>query len=528
MNAYFQLEIKTDGTYIIVHKESGDGESISINELSDYLSSRNISYDIASLKKSITSASDLDAVKVNSVSKYEESEDFLMKISEDKLSVIVRFYPPSTNGNILTKDDILNSLRGKGVVYGIDESLVDELISSKLYCTDYIIAKALLPVNGKDAYIEYFFNTDLSAKPALNEDGSVDFFNLNTVNHIKEGDLLAKLHKEVYGTDGFDVTGEVIKQREIKSAVIKYGNNVSVNDDKTEIFSLVSGHVTLIDGTVFVSDVFETNNVDSSTGDIDYDGSIKILGNVNSNFTVTAKGDIEVDGVVEGAILKAGGNIIIARGVNGMGKGSVEAKGNIIVKYIENATVISGGFIQTEAIMHSKVMAMTEIIVDGKKGNIAGSYVSTRDSISVKSLGSQMGTDTVVQLGMDVYQKKHIEELKNKLLENSKTLSQIIPVRNTFLDKINKGFKLLDMQKEKLEELEEQFAFLNDSIERIQDKLDEMEEYSFSDCKSNLCIKDVVFAGTKICINDSSLTVKSDCRYCKFILDSSEVKMVSL
>ncbi len=39
--------------------------------------------------------------------------------------------------------------------------------------------------------------------------------------------------------------------------------------------------------------------------------------------------------MVEGAYLEAGGEVIISKGVNGMGKGTIHAKGNITSKYIE-------------------------------------------------------------------------------------------------------------------------------------------------------------------------------------------------
>ena len=39
--------------------------------------------------------------------------------------------------------------------------------------------------------------------------------------------------------------------------------------------------------------------------------------------------------VVEGAIIEAGGDIIINRGVNGMGKGNLVAGGRVIAKFIE-------------------------------------------------------------------------------------------------------------------------------------------------------------------------------------------------
>lgn len=78
--------------------------------------------------------------------------------------------------------------------------------------------------------------------------------------------------------------------------VLKYGNNIEISEDNTTLVSLVNGHVELIEGSVFVSDVLTVENVDNATGNIDYEGSVQINGNVCANFQVKAKGNIEVKG----------------------------------------------------------------------------------------------------------------------------------------------------------------------------------------------------------------------------------------
>ena len=64
-----------------------------------------------------------------------------------------------------------------------------------------------------------------------------------------------------------------------------------------------------------------------------------------------------MDGIVEGAELVAGGQIILKRGIQGTGRGKMKAGTNIVSKFIESATAEAGGFIQTESIMHSNVTA---------------------------------------------------------------------------------------------------------------------------------------------------------------------------
>ena len=93
---------------------------------------------------------------------------------------------------------------------------------------------------------------------------------------------------------------------------------------KTEIFSEVTGHASLVKGKVFVSSVFEVPaDVDNSIGNVEYAGNVHVAGNVKGGFEVRAKGDIIVEGVVEDALLEAGGQIIVKRGIHGMGKKAI-------------------------------------------------------------------------------------------------------------------------------------------------------------------------------------------------------------
>lgn len=528
MNGYFQLDCLPNGTFLKIFKETSGGQPININELAEYLNKKNISFDIADLNKKIMAINDKGTIQLDSLKRYPEREMIIVKISDDKMSAVCRFIPPSVNGSLLSREDIMSDLNSAKVCYGLDVAEIDAFVNNRRYCTDFVLAKGKPVRHGTDASIEYFFNTDLRAKPTVKEDGSVDFFNLNAMNHIQKGDLLARLTREDPGTPGIDVCNGVVKPRDVKRLMLKYGRNVAVNEEGTEAKSEVSGHVMLVEGKIFVSNVYEVENVDASTGDIDYDGSVKVNGNVNTNFTVKAKGDIEVMGVVEGATLVAGGNISVARGINGMGKGNICAEGNIIVKYVENATLTAGGYIQSEAIMHSKASAKTEIIVDGRKGNIAGSFVSARDSITVKLLGSQMGSDTTVQLGIDPSMKQRMEKLNSEIEVANKQLAQLLPVLDAFKQKIAKGIAISPEQAKTVQDMGQAASQLLEKREEYLIELDDIKDTLTSDTISQLIVKDVVYSGTKICINDVSLTLKADYKYCRFIKDRGDVKMVAI
>ena len=260
------------------------------------------------------------------------------------------------------------------------ENDLDALMAERVYCTPIILAKATPPIEGKDAKITYHFNTDLTLKPKMLEDGSVDFHTLDTICPVRAGDLLAELEPAVQGRPGIDVCGGLLRPVKVKQRILRVGKNIKLSEDGLKAYSEVNGHATVEGEQVFVSNMYEVPaNVDTSTGDIEYEGNVLVHGNVLAGFSITAKGDIVVEGVVEGANLRAGGHIILKRGIQGMDRGVLHANGNVISRFIESATVEAGGYVSADAIMHSTVSAKGDITVDGKKGFITGGVIRSGD-----------------------------------------------------------------------------------------------------------------------------------------------------
>lgn len=259
-----------------------------------------------------------------------------------------------------------------------------------------------MPVQGRNARIQYNFDANKTSTPKMSEDGSVNFHELDMIERVKEGQLLATLTPAVQGTDGKSVFGKPIKPAKVKNLVLKHGKHAHLSEDQLEMYSDVSGNVTLVNDTVFVSNVYEVPaDVGPSTGDIDYDGSVEVKGNILSGYTVKASGDIIVNGAVESATLEAGGKIVLKRGIQGMGKGTMHADGDIISNFIESSNITSGGKVISDAIMHSDVIARDSILVHGKRGLIAGGSARSEIKIETKTAGSAMGTKTELEVGYD-------------------------------------------------------------------------------------------------------------------------------
>ena len=531
-NGYFQLVCGQDGTSLKIFAPQEGGALVETKEAADYLTKQGVQFDLTALNKGVQDAmlskTEEYTFSLNSIPLREVRESYDLYISPDKMTVTARFYPPSVKGEHMTCQEFLTDLAHKNIKYGIRKSALEVFFTRQVYCMDMVVAQGKPPRHGEDARIEYYFETDIHAKPTLKEDGSVDFFNLNTLNHCKKGDVLAKLIPEDPGEYGITVTEEKVKPRDVKHQTLKYGNNITISEDKKTLVSEVDGHVTLVQGKVFVSNVLEVENVDSATGNIEYQGSVKVNGNVATNFSVKASGNIEVKGVVEGAYLEAGENIIIARGMNGMARGILKAEGNIISKFIENAKAYAGGYVQTESILHSEVTAGTEINVSGKRGFITGGKVSAASVIRVKTLGSSMGADTTVEVGADPKIKLRIQQLQKQVAEDKKTIESIHPVVVAMAQKLSKGVKLTPEQTKNLQEMLVAEKSKTQAVEDAMAELEALQENMHQSDNARVEVTGEVYGGTRICIADVSMVVKNTMSYCKFVKSQGDVKKALL
>ena len=531
-NGYFQIGCTPNGTILKVFKPQDGGVPLDPKDITDYLSNHQVMYSAPAINQGLnelaTSEKDNHLILLNKDLISEIDESYVLRSSSDKMTLTARFYPPSLKGRRLPAAEIMNDLAFKGVKFGIKEDVIEKFVKEPRYCEDIVIAEGQPVVQGEHARIEYYFETELSTKPALSEDGSVDFFNLKTFTQCKQGDVLAKLFPAKPGIPGTTVFGEPIKPLDVKKAVIKYGRNLSLSEDGRILTADISGHVSLVEDKVFLSDVMELDNVNTSTGNIEYEGSVVILGNVVENFSVKAKGTIEVRGVVEGAYLESESDIIIARGMNGMGKGVLKAGNNVIAKFLENADVTAGGYVATDSILHCNVSAGTEITVSGKRGFITGGHVTARNLVSVKTLGSDMGADTIVEVGIDPKIKARIQEIQKKVQENKKALEQSEPVLANFVQKMQSGKPLSMDQKLYMQSILQESKEKKAELDELTKEYDSYQDILESAGDSKVVVTGDVYAGTKICISDVSMVVKTTMTYCQFKKVDGDVKMVAL
>lgn len=530
MNGYFRLIHEEGKTGMKLFPPTDGGAPVMINDVTEYLALKDIVYDKMTLYKAVEASAEKEMViLLEKRTTLKERECYKFTMTPDNMQAYVRFYAPSIGGEEMTAQELINDLEIRGIRHGILKDEIELCFARKRdYCKDILVAQGTEPVNGKDAYIEYYFNTDKKAKPTLKEDGSVDFFQLNVVQHCDKGDVLAKLIPADPGKSGMNILGARIKPRDVKNATLKYGNNIEISEDNTILTSMVNGHVELVEGSVFVSDVLIVENVDNSTGNIDYEGNVQVNGNVCTNFRVKAKGNIEINGVVEGAFIEAGENIIIARGMNGMGKGTLKAGGNIVAKFLQSVIAEADGYIASESILHSTIMAGTEVNVDGKKGFITGGKVSAVNCINVKTLGSSMGADTVVEVGSDPNLVIKLQTLIEQVEKENNEIRSIQQILLSTKQKLAKGVKLTPEQLKYMQTLAVANQEKSELVKQHTEEIETLQGQLKGKEGACVIVRGSVYPGTKICIGDVSMTIQKESQYCRFIKSRGDVKLTGI
>ncbi|MCR5665772.1 MAG: FapA family protein [Eubacterium sp.] len=445
-------------------------------------------------------------------------------IPGDAMSAVCTFAAPSEGGKEMTEEDIKKVLAENGVVYGIKEDTIQRFLAEKNYEEEYIFAVGTDMVQGKNGEITYHISASQEITPKMNQDGTVDYKELNLLNSVEPGYVLASMTMPQSGTDGKNVRGEVIPAVNGKPAVFSFGKNIKISEDGTKLLSEITGNASIVGSKVFVSEVLEVAaDVDLSTGNIDFVGSVHVHGNVKGGFCIKAKGEVIVDGVVEDAIIHCGGNVIVKQGIHGMERGEIITKGNICAKFIESATVSAGGVIESESILHSQVDAKEFINLIGKKGLLIGGRVQTTGSISAMTIGNEMGTATLIEIGFDPKMKKEYDEIRVRKKDIKESLESAAMIVSNYKMKTKKGVQLTEDQTKEFKQTLQKLQFQQKLLTDMEKKEEDIKELLKKQTSAGVSVTGTVYPGTTIAIKDVSLTLKAKEDHTKFVSDGGEI-----
>jgi uncharacterized protein (DUF342 family) len=452
-----------------------------------------------------------------------------IEVDDSEMKVLATVIPPGEGGTDLTVDIYKSLLIQNRVYHGVKEEYIEQLVDKPIFREKLEIAEGLKPVNGKDAYIQYFFETDqtrIKLKEGTN--GRVNFKELNIIQNVVQNQPLAKKVPPEDGVDGKTVTGKILPARSGSDIPLPVGTNVHVNDANDTIISDINGQVIIANGKINVEPVLTVEgDVNLKTGNIIFLGTVIITGNVEDTFSVKAAGNIEVRGTVSKAELDAEGDIIIYQGINGKSGGKIRAGRSLWSRFIENANVEAGNMVVvTDGIINSNVDAIKSIVCMGKRANIMGGRLRAGEEINAKVLGnSTSGTETICEVGFDPHSKLELERL---LAQKTSAETELDNMRLDLQTLINtkKQRKTLPEDKEAyLQELTERKQVLTDELSDVNENIQKVQEFMNQvQVRGKVSASTKVWPGVKIWIRDVKEDVRTEYRAVTFVLEDGLVR----
>jgi len=424
---------------------------------------------------------------------------------------------PERGGQPVSLDMVKKALADKGIRYGF---LLDEIRVAILTgeANNLLIAKAEPAIDGEDAQFICVLPEIKVRTPRIAENGNVNYRDLGDITVVERGEAIMQRIPATPGTPSKNIFGKVLEP--VPGVDTPYSETLKgvkpSKHDPDLLIASETGQPIIVEDGITIENTMSIKKVDLSTGNITFEGSVIVIGDVASGMTVEAEGDITVKGMVENATLEAGGNILIRGAVVGREGdqnqnndiASLKADGSITAKFTENASLMSNDnvYIQDWA-LKSDITATNEIIVgsdNSSKGQIIGGKVTSGILVKAMNLGSSAGVETHIEVGNESDVNHDIESLSSQCFKQEQILKDIHKNIAALKNSPTKhGQKMLEEARHAYEAIEKSIGALRQEQELLKTEKNRTKN-------AKVIIEKTAFAGATVVVAGKKKIFKED------------------
>ena len=246
---------------------------------------------------------------------------------------------------------------------------------------------------------------------------SVDHYARTSYTMVTTGQVLGMIIPPTKPVDGRDVRGRVLKAKAGRPTRLRHDDSIAV-DEEGRIIAQCDGVLSRSLGKWAVRDYIQIPGyVDFSTGNIDFSGDIEVVRGVRDCFHVSAEGNFEIQGLVEAAHLRTGGDLYARGGVAGRERGSLHVQGDLVAKYLDGTTIEVGGTLRVmREILNCTTMVHAD--VESPSATLMGGVITPTGRVRLGAIGSAGGVRTRLVLNS-------VPRLEPKLAESERLISQL-------------------------------------------------------------------------------------------------------
>lgn len=342
-----------------------------------------------------------------------------VEIAPDEMAVQVSLVPP-LGGKPITLQDIQLALQEAGVVFGIDEAALVQACS--VGQGEHLpVASGIPPEDGRDTGFDALLTLTADRAPKVDDNGLIDYREHGGILVVHPGEPLMRRIPPTPGVPGHTVKGRELPPRPgvDKSFATQLSGAKPASGDPNLLEAASVGQPVLVDCGVQVEPILRVAEVNMTTGNIHFEGTVQVDGEVGHGMKVQASGDIVVKGAVDGGLLQAGGDIHVGSGI--IAQAHVQAQGAVSARFAENSHIQAGTIIVLDDMALGCVLvSLNQIIIGDKlpqRGRLVGGSATAMMLLHVPLLGSDKSGTTVVKVGANAELEHQMQELNVRLAQ---------------------------------------------------------------------------------------------------------------
>ena len=534
----YLYEFKDDGVYLTIYPNTADSLLFELSDMRQLLRELGIAnYDVTMLARTYREASGraqkiadpvpMSEEKIEQMGYASESrgvddpdEPFariVIDVSRDKMKATVR-YDTKQGTRIPTFEMVMDAIKAAKIVNGINEEEI------RFTCTSlrpFVAAQGQPPITGANAYIDRKFDLSGQGRPVVDEYDRADYKNLNLFVLVKANETLAIRIPQTKGTPGKNIYGEPVPAQNGRPIPMPQGKNTKVIGEN-QLVAEINGQIVDTGNKISVDPRLEIkSSVGMATGNIDFDGTVLVTGDVQQGFIVKATGDIEIKGNVNGGEV-IGRNVVVGGGLTGADRGKIQASENVTISFVENAVIDAGGDITImKFALHSTMRASKKIILESAQGQITGGLAVAGEEVYAKNIGNTANVVTRVSVGVDPYLNQEYHDLCKKYKEGKLKLLQITQTLNT-LAKIDIN-TLPQSRVDQINALTRSQFPIAGQLKRDEKRIKELRELLDNMKYGRIRVDDSIYPGVRLSINERTRHIEEVFRHCTMYLDDDHV-----
>ncbi len=413
-------------------------------------------------------------------------------VSQDRMNVCV--YIPSEIASFWTPAGLIESLQGMGIKYGFEKERIKNLFAEKQFDRLVRIAHGKDPASGSNATLKNCLN--IRSFDAYQNATSLPVF-----TWVRKGEKVFKKEPPGKGEKGRNVYGEEITAPKGSDMALPKIQHCITAQDRLSLQVKVDGcaYYDHNHSLQIVPAKYVEGHIEAQQGELHFETSVLIEGDVQDKSIVRSQKDIAIRGVIGDATLHAGGSVLCQESVIGTGQAQIYAGCDFYAKKVQQAQIEAERFLRVDGAMNQTQAKARRIYVEGKEGQIAGGEIRALFDIYAHVLGSEDGTRT----------KVIIENHSNHLQAEIDRLAYAIREKKAQQKKLSDQQKTSPHDSSKQIKFQQMLDQINQDLQKLQNTLDQYQQDLSN--KENLpplvCVYHAIYPNTVIQIYGKTMNI---------------------